>query len=171
MKSLFLLAIASMSILLSYGQDDKAKRPSPPATVKETLASGAEITINYSQPSVKGRTIGKDLEPMDGQVWRAGANEATTVEFSKDVTIEGKKLPAGKYSFFTLSNGDKWTLIFNKTLGQWGAYKYNQNDDVLRVDVKSKKAAKFAEKLTYTVSKDGLVTLNWGDIETSFKVK
>ena len=171
MKSVFLLVLAATSMLFSYGQGDKSKRPSPPAVAKQTLASGAEVTIDYSQPSVKGRTIGKDLEPKDGQVWRAGANEATVFEVSKAVKVEGKELPAGKYAFFTLSKGNDWTLIFNKTANQWGAFDYKQADDALRVNVKSKKAKQFSEKLTYTISKAGEVTLHWGDIETSFKVQ
>jgi hypothetical protein len=87
------------------------------------------------------------------------------------VKVEGKDLPAGKYAFFTLSNGSDWTLIFNKTAKQWGAYDYKQADDALRVNVKSKKAKAFSEKLTYTISKAGDVTLHWGDTETSFKVQ
>src|SRR5687768_6088324 len=102
------------TIFVACAQEDKSKRPSPPAVAKETISSGATITINYGQPSVKGRTIGKDLEPMEGKVWRAGANEATVFETDKDVTIEGKSLPAGKYAFFTIDNGSEWTLIFNK---------------------------------------------------------
>ncbi|MEI9810596.1 MAG: DUF2911 domain-containing protein [Bacteroidota bacterium] len=70
--------------------------------VKETLANGTVVSIDYSQPSVKGRTIGTDLEPMEGKVWRTGANEATIFEVSKDVKIEGSALPAGKYSLYTI---------------------------------------------------------------------
>src|SRR5436190_20131325 len=103
MKSLFLLAVATSSMLFAFGQDDKSKRPSPPAQAKETLASGTVVTIDYSQPSVKGRTIGKDLEPKAGKVWRTGANEATVFEVSKPVKIEGKDLPAGKYSLYTIA--------------------------------------------------------------------
>jgi len=77
--------------------EDKSKRPSPPAVASATTSKGAVIKIDYSQPSVKGREIGKDLEPMKGKVWRTGANEATVFEVSKDVTINGKTLPAGKY--------------------------------------------------------------------------
>src|SRR5215208_2379024 len=110
MKSVLLLGIACTTMLFACGQDDKSKRPSPPAQAKETIKSGAVISIDYSQPSVKGRTIGKDLEPMEGKVWRAGANEATVFEVSKDVKIEDQSLPAGKYAFFTIMNGDEWTL-------------------------------------------------------------
>lgn len=174
MKSMLLLATALIS-LAACGQD-KSKRPSPPVTAKETIASGAVVTIDYSQPSVKGRTIGKDLEPKVGQVWRAGANEATTFEVSKDVKVEGQALPAGKYAFFTLWNSDDtWTLIFNKDLkaNKWGAYEYEKTkaSDALKVNVKAGKAPAFAEKLTYSVAKDGKVSLAWGDVGVDFKVE
>src|SRR5215211_6965677 len=112
---------------------DKSKRPSPPATASQKISSGAVITIDYSQPSIKGRTIGKDLEPMPGKVWRTGANEATTFEVSQAVQVEGKPLPAGKYALFTIANEGEWTVIFNKTANQWGAFKYKDADDALRV--------------------------------------
>lgn len=171
MKSLFLLAIAATNILFASAQDDKSKRPSPPAQAKETLANGTVVTIDYSQPSVKGRTIGKDLEPMEGKVWRTGANEATVFEVSKAVKIAGKDLPAGKYALFTIVNGDEWTFIFNKTFNQWGAFKYNEADDAIRIKEKAVKGKPVAEKLTFSISKNGKVTLLWGDIETGFKVE
>src|SRR6185295_3866475 len=93
-----LLAVALISVNACSSQDkeDKSKRPSPPAKVSQKINSGATITIDYSQPSVKGRTIGKDVEPMDGKVWRTGANEATVFETDKELTVEDGKLPAGK---------------------------------------------------------------------------
>lgn len=154
-------------------KDDKSKRPSPPAKVSATLASGATVTIDYSQPSLKGRTMGKDIEPKEGEIWRAGANEATTFEVSKDVTVEGKALPAGKYAFFTIKNGSEWTLIFNKVWKTWGAYDYekkNKAEDALQVKVKEGKGPQ-TEKLTYTISKAGKVTLMWGTTAVSFMVK
>lgn len=154
-------------------KDDKSKRPSPPAKVTATLASGAMVTIDYSQPSLKGRTMGKDIEPKDGQIWRAGANEATTFEVSKDVMVEGKALPKGKYAFFTIKNGTEWTLIFNKTWKTWGAYDYekkNKGEDALQVKVKEGKGPQ-TEKLTYTISKAGKVSLMWGTTAVSFMVK
>ncbi len=170
MKSVLLLAVACATMLLACGQDDKSKRPSPPAQAKETIASGAVVTIDYSQPSVKGRTIGKDLEPMAGKVWRTGANEATVFEVSKPVKVEGKELPAGKYALFTIAGDNEWTIIFNKKSDQWGAYDYKEADDALRVKVKPGKAEQFAEKLTFNVNKDGTVTLLWGDLKVGFKV-
>lgn len=152
-------------------QEDKSKRPSPPAKITVTTASGVTITIDYSQPSVKGRTIGKDLEPMPGKVWRTGANEATVFEVNKSVKIEGKPLPAGKYGLFTIANGDDWTIIFNKTWKQWGAFSYKEADDALRVNVKAGKASPPAEQMTFTIDKNGKVSLMWGDILVSFKVE
>ena len=167
MKQLLFAVVLFISIGV-FGQNPPA---SPPAKASETTENGTVITINYSQPSVKGRTIGKDLEPMEGKVWRAGANEATVFETSKDVKVEGQALPAGKYAFFTIMNGDEWTLIFNKTSSQWGAFSYKEADDALRVKVKATKAKAFAEKLTYTIDKSGTVSLMWGDKQVDFKVK
>jgi len=164
-------ALLTFVTVRACAQQDKSQRPSPPALAKETLKTGATISIDYSQPAVKGRTIGKDLEPMEGKVWRAGANEATVFATDKDVKIEGKTLPAGKYGLFTVNNGNEWTIIFNKTWSQWGAFNYKEADDALRVKVKSEKADKFAERLSYTIDKDGKVVLLWGDLAVKFKVE
>jgi len=173
MKKLFFLMPLAILAISACGQhnDDKSKRPSPPATAMGTTTSGTSITISYSQPSVKGRTIGKDLEPMAGKVWRTGANEATVFEISKDAKVEGQALPAGKYGLFTIMNGDEWTIIFNKTWNQWGAFTYKDKDDVLRVKVKSTKAPSFAEKFTINAGKDGKVSILWGDYEVDFNVQ
>src|SRR6188474_2966080 len=150
MKQLLFSAVLFLS-LVACGQEDKSKRPSPPAVAKETIKSGAVISIDYSQPSVKGRTIGKDLEPMEGKVWRTGANKATVFEVSKDVKVEDKGLAAGKYALFTIVNGDEWTIIFNKTADQWGAFNYKEADDALRVKVKGDKSKAFSEKMTFAI--------------------
>jgi hypothetical protein len=174
MKRIFLLATLSTLIfgIASAQTEDKTKRPSPPATAKETLASGATITIDYSTPSLKGRTIGKDVEPRNGEVWRAGANECTTFNISKNVTVEGKTLAAGKYSFYVLAaDGADWTIIFNKKTDLWGADGYKESDDALRVKVKPGKTSSSVEKLTYAISKQGKVSLQWGMMDVSFTVK
>lgn len=172
MKKFF--AMMAMTGLLftsisACAQQDKSKRPSPPANVSETVG-GTKITIDYSQPALKGRELGKDIEPKDGKVWRAGANEKTWFEFSKDVTIEGKPLAAGKYGFFTIKNGNDWTLIFSKKWEGWGT-QYSESDDALRVSVKQGAPGSSEEKLTYTISKTGVVTLAWGTMRVDFKVK
>jgi hypothetical protein len=171
MKSILLSFLTLVTLAACAQGGDKANRPSPPASAKETIESGAIISIDYSQPAVKGRTIGKDLEPMEGKVWRTGANEATVFEVSKNVKVEGKELPAGKYGLFTIMNGDEWTIIFNKTWDQWGAFDYKEADDALRVKVKAKKAKNFAERMNFKIEKDGDVVLTWGDKEVEFKVK
>lgn len=169
MKSLLFIAVCLVATNV-FGQVDKSKRPSPPAKVSQTINIGDTITIDYSQPSVKGRTIGKDLEPMAGKVWRTGANEATVFEVNRAVKVEGKPLPAGKYGLFTIMEGDEWTIIFNKIWSQWGAFTYKEADDVLRVKVKATKAPAFSEKMTFTISKKGKVSLFWADTEVDFNV-
>jgi len=170
MKALFLLAVAATTALFSYGQQkDKSKRPSPPAQAKETLANGAVVTIDYSQPAVKGRTIGKDLEPMEGKVWRAGANETTILEVSKPVKVNGKELAAGKYGLFVISNGGEWTFIINKIWDKWGT-EYTESEDVVRVKGKTSKLSNPSERLAYTIAKNGTVTLSWADVQSSFKI-
>ncbi|HEY2720595.1 MAG TPA: DUF2911 domain-containing protein [Chitinophagaceae bacterium] len=168
MKSI--LFFATLFFALTVCGQDKSTRPSPPDSVSVTLNSGTTVSISYSQPAVKGRTIGKDLEPLPGKVWRTGANEATVFGIDKNVTIEGTDLPAGKYALFTIANGDDWTIIFNKTWNQWGAFDYKQADDALRVNVKAGKASEFAERMKFQISKDGIVTLLWGNIKVNFKV-
>src|SRR5829696_10314286 len=139
-------ALASTTVL--YAQDeDKSKRPSPPATFTAS-SNGLNIKIDYSQPSVKGRTIGKDIATY-GEVWRTGANEATTFEVNRDVKVEGKDLKAGKYALFTIPGESEWTLIFNKQPMQWGAFKYDEKQDALRVTVKPTKAPSFTERMTF----------------------
>lgn len=160
-------ALSFLSFAVS-AQEDKAKRPSPPATASGTI-NGKSVTINYGQPSIKGREVWGKLVPY-GEVWRAGANEATTIEFSKDVLIEGKALPAGKYGFFTIPGANEWTIIFNKVPNQWGAFKYDAAQDALRVTVKPKKAKAFSEKLWYAVNKNS-VTLAWENTEVAFGIK
>jgi hypothetical protein len=118
---------------------------------------------------VKGRAIYGGLVPY-GQVWRAGANDATTIEFSKDVLVQGKKLPAGTYSLFTIPTEKDWTVIFNKTAKQWGAYKYDDKQDALRVTATPRKAATMTEALVYEVTKSGIV-LRWENLELPVAIK
>jgi Protein of unknown function (DUF2911) len=173
MKQLFSICLFSALLLTAtttIAQTDKSKRPSAPALVTQKVGE-LTISIDYSQPVIKGRTIGKDLEPKDGAVWRTGANEATVFEIDKNVMVEGKPLPKGKYGLFTLVNGDQWTIIFNNTWKQWGAYDYKEADDALRVNVKAGKAEPFAEKMTFSIDAMGTVVLLWGDKKVAFTVK
>lgn len=165
--TLLVLIFALIQITSVMAQDNK-KPLSPKETVKGK-AGGANLEIVYSRPSARGRTMIGGNEPY-GQVWRTGANEATTIEFDKAVNIEGKALPAGKYALFTIPGEKEWTIIFNKEHKQWGAYNYKEGEDALRVTVPAKKAKSFVETFTISVEKDDVV-LAWENSEASFKVK
>jgi len=156
-----------------FAQGDKASRPSPPATATGKIGA-ANITINYSSPSVKGRKVWSELAPA-GKIWRAGANEATIFETSAPVKVEGKDLPAGKYSLFAIPGENEWTIIFNSETGQWGIKKggdanLDRAKDVAVVKVKPKKSASMNEKLQYTVDKNGF-TLKWENVEVPVSIK
>jgi hypothetical protein len=132
------------------------------------LFRSAVVTIEYSQPSVKGRKIGTEIAPY-GKVWRTGANEATVFEVSQDVKVEGQPLAAGKYGLYSIPGENEWVIIFNKTWKQWGT-QYKEADDALRVNVKPGKTAEFTEKMTFTIDKSGKVSLMWGDVQVDFNV-
>src|SRR6516164_1902851 len=116
----------------SSAQMDKSKRPSPPEQAQCKLPDGKTITVDYSSPRMKGRKIFGELVPY-GEVWRTGANEATTFVTSANLSVEGKDIPAGNYTLFTIPGQEKWTLIVNKHTGEWGIpYKY-ESEDLARV--------------------------------------
>ncbi|MBX2841696.1 MAG: DUF2911 domain-containing protein [Flammeovirgaceae bacterium] len=145
-------------------------KPSPAKSL-EAKADGLTIKMDYSSPAVKERKIWGGLEPYD-KVWRAGANNATTFEVDKAVKINGKDLPAGKYSFFIIpkKSGD-WTIIFNTVAEQWGAYKYEESKDALRVDVKTEKLGETQERLEYHFDeKSKEVAMVWDKVKVPFKV-
>ena len=168
MKKTLLKAIAFMLLaLVANAQNDKP-RESPKATAKGT-AGKKTITIEYGQPSVKGRKIWGDLVPY-GQVWRTGANESTSIEFSDDVEVEKNKVSKGKYALFTIPGEKEWTIIINKAIA-WGAYSYKQEDDVVRFTVPVQKAKSFQEKLTFNVLPSGVVALEWENVRVEFAVK
>ncbi|MCX8523891.1 DUF2911 domain-containing protein [Chryseobacterium formosus] len=161
--------VAALTISVNAFAQETKKPASPPATATGKIKD-ANITIAYNSPSVKGRTIWGDLVPYD-KVWRAGANEATTFETSKDITVQGKKLPAGKYSFFLIpKTSGTWTAVFNKESKQWGAYKYEESKDALRVDVKTKASKATQEILVYKVNSNGF-TMDWDKISVPVEIK
>jgi hypothetical protein len=126
-------------------------KPSPAASATCDLG-GKTIKTDYSSPRMKGRKIYGDLVPF-GQVWRTGANEATTFVASADVVVGGKTVPAGSYTIFTVPNADKWTLIINKKMGEWGIpYKY-ESDELARVDMKASKLPAPVENFTIAYDK------------------
>jgi len=164
---LFALAGFLFSGTVACGQDKKP-RQSPADSTMGKIGS-ANVKIIYSSPSVKGRAIWGALVPYDS-VWRAGANEATIFTTDKPVTVEGKKLPAGSYSFFAIPSKGSWTIIFNKTAKQFGAYEYKMADDALRATVKPKTLASVNERLVYTLTASGF-TLKWDKLELPVSIK
>jgi hypothetical protein len=170
----FILAFVGMFFTsLVWAQEDKSKRPSPPATATGKVGD-ATITINYSSPGVKGRKIWGGLVPYD-QVWRAGANEATIFETSKDIMVEGKSLPAGKYSLYAIPREKEWVIIFNSKTGQWGVKNDESTteepaNDVLRVTVTPVKSATMNERMKFVVDKSGFA-LEWENLKVPVAIK
>jgi hypothetical protein len=127
-------------------------RPSPAASATCDLGGGKTVKTDYSSPRMKGRKIYGELVPF-GEVWRSGANEATTLVASADVVVGGKTAPAGSYTIFTVPRADKWTLIINKKTGEWGIpYKY-ESDELVRVDMKVSKLPPPVENFTIAYDK------------------
>ncbi len=147
---------------------------SPLAEAKGKLKDGANITITYSSPSVKGRKIWGDLVPFD-KVWRAGANDATLIETDKDLTLEGKKLPAGKYSIYAVPTENDWVIIFSSQTGQPGlnhdeTTTLDMSKKVMNVLGKTKKSKTMNERLVYTINEKGFV-LSWENLDVTVPMK
>lgn len=165
-KSITLLFTAAICATTVMAQEPKA---SPAATATGKI-NGATITINYSSPAVKGRQIFGGLEAFD-KVWRAGANEATVFETDKNIVVGGKPLAAGKYGFFLIpKKSGTWTAIFNKEPKQWGAFKYEEAKDALRIEVKTKPLKATQERLEYKITKTGF-SLDWDKVSVPISIK
>ena len=145
---------------------------SPPASASCDLGGGKTITTDYSSPRLKGRKMIGDHDPY-GQVWRTGANEATTFVTSADITVGGKAVPAGSYTIFTVPNPDKWILIINKKTGEWGIpYKY-ESDELARIDMKVSKLPSPVENFTIAYDKTGsgcTMRLDWDTTRASVDI-
>jgi hypothetical protein len=173
-KALCLTALLALLIPAgaSAQQQLKLPRPSPKASVQQTVGL-TDVTINYCRPGVKGRTIWGDLVPYD-KVWRTGANEATTIQISQDVKVNGKPLPAGLYSLHTIPGKSAWTVIFNKKAEQWGSYDYDEKDDALRIQVTPAQgpAQEYMSFSFPEVTPDGAtVELAWEKLRVPFKIE
>ncbi|MGK2860226.1 MAG: DUF2911 domain-containing protein [Thermoanaerobaculia bacterium] len=165
------LAVCFLALTLPLAAQIETPQVSPSASVTQTIGT-SKITVEYHRPGVKGRQIWGGLVPYDSP-WRMGANEATTLTLSDAVKVDGKELPAGKYSFFAIPGKEKWTLIINKDPEQWGAYGYDQAKDALRVEVKPVEAPhtewmRFSIDPTSPMSAN--VTMNWEKLAVSMKV-
>lgn len=148
-------------------------RLSPKASVSQVIGY-TTITVEYGRPSTHGRKIWGDLVPYN-TVWRTGANEATTIQFTTDVLLEGNKVPAGRYSLFTLPTETDWTIILNKVDNQWGAFNYKQDQDFLRFPIKPKPSLDFIESMIFYFCDitPNSVTLNlaWDKLKVSVNIE
>ena len=146
-------------------------RQSPAASVSQDLGL-TKVEISYHRPAVKGRVIWGGVVPY-GKVWRAGANEATTISFSGPVKVAGHEVPAGSYALFAIPGKEQWTLILDKNPKQWGAFSYKPEEDLLRFEV-APSAAPMQEWLAYTMDltdqATATVTLRWEKLALSFPV-
>ena len=181
------LTVISFLLVLSItiiAQQDNKPRQSLKASVSQRLGIENDITIIYSRPGVKGRKIWGDLVPYGFAPgnknsnnkpfpWRGGANENTTIEFSKDVTVEGHNLPAGKYGLHFIPGEKNWIIIFSKNNSNWGSFTYDQKDDALRITVAAVKNP-FEEWLTYGFDdlngNSATAFLKWEELKVPFKV-
>lgn len=167
----FGFVLCTLFLIQSNARGQDKERPSPPAKASFTL-NGNEITINYSSPAVKGRAIWGQLVPYD-KVWRTGANENTTVTFSKSVMIEGKKLAAGTYGLHSIPSQNDWLIIFSNDSKAWGSFSYKQENDALRITVKPQ-PSEFQERLSFTIGKENnkaRVVLAWEKLKIAFNVE
>jgi hypothetical protein len=162
---------ASAQLTIPQRASDEV-RASPNALVGQTVGT-TDMAITYGRPSVRGRVIFGDLVPY-GEVWRTGANEATTFSTSRDVTVEGQPLPAGTYALVTIPTEGAWTVAFNGAFEQWGAFEYDESLDVLRVEVTPEEAPAtemmtFAFENVTDTSAD--VVLSWAGLRVPFHVE
>ena len=167
---LFALMIAILAAIVSANAQQSPA--SPPGTASVTFADGKTVTINYGRPSMRGRQIFGGLVPY-GQVWRTGANAATSLKTDVDLTIGGAKVPAGSYTLYSIPSENGWKLIINKETGQWGT-KYDESQDLARVDMKVSKNAAPTEQFTISLDKTSATAatlkLDWASTTASVNV-
>jgi Protein of unknown function (DUF2911) len=167
---LVVLAVAALAAVLA-AQPRKPASPPGEATLK--FDDGRTVTIQYSRPSMRGRKIFGGLVPYD-EVWRTGANSATSLKTDVDLNIGGANVPAGSYTLYTLPGMNSWKLIINKQTGQWGT-DYSQSQDLARVDMKVGELSSALEQFTISFDKTGgnaaTLKLEWANTIASVDVK
>jgi len=167
------LSFTAILLVCSFASAQQNKAPlSPPAHAQCKFSDGKTITIDYSSPRMKGRKIFGGLVPYN-EVWRTGANDATTFVPTADVTVDGKEVPAGKYTIFTVPEQDKWTLIINKTTGEWGIpYKY-ESEELGRVPMQVSKTSAPVENFTISFNQSGgacTLQMSWENTQASVQI-
>jgi Protein of unknown function (DUF2911) len=154
-------------------EETTPKKVLSPHTETMAMIGDAHIHIDYSSPGVRGRIIFGGLVGYD-QVWQAGAHRATWLETNKDLVIDGKMLPAGKYGLFAIPSKDEWTIMLNSNWDQHGKDEYSENEDVVRFKVKPVISDEVTEHLIYTIDStsddEGSITLAWEKVTVNFNV-
>jgi tetratricopeptide (TPR) repeat protein len=170
---LTLLAAPAVLLAQAYPQNPALFPQLSPAAEVSQVIGLTKVSIDYHRPAVKGRKIWGDLVPYD-QVWRLGANEATTITFSDPVKVDGYDVPAGTYALFAIPRADAWTMILSKHAKQFGAWEYNAKEDLLRWDVRPKEVGS-NEWLTFEIypasASTAYVDLYWEHTRVSFLVE
>jgi len=170
-RTLYLIASVTLFCCANVFAQLNLPRESQRQSVSQTIGD-TTVSIVYHRPNVKERIIWGNLVPFN-QVWRSGANEATVFEISRDVTVDGKPLPAGKYSLHTIPNKNEWTIIFNRVWEQWGSFTYDEKQDALRVPVKPEKTD-FHETLSYNfeniAANSAQVSIAWEKVKVPFTI-
>ena len=163
-----IIAFSSQSI---FAQGLVIPRGSPKASISQFIGV-CNVLVEYGRPSVRGRKILGDLIPYD-TVWRVGANEATTISFNHSITIQGNEIPPGEYGLFMIPRKNKWVVILNNDAQQWGAYNYNKEDDIIRVELTQEKSD-FTEMCTFSfvdVNKtSGILRLQWDNFKIDITI-
>jgi hypothetical protein len=169
-KRIALLAALTFSLVILAAC--QGKRPSPSASASCDIGGGKTIKTVYSSPRMNGRKVYGALVPF-GQVWRTGANEATTFVTTSDLVVGGKSVPAGSYTIFTVPTADKWTLIVNRKTGEWGIpYKY-QSDELARIDMRQAKLPSPVENFAISYDKSGTgctMNIDWETTRASVDI-
>ncbi|GAB2783940.1 DUF2911 domain-containing protein [Rhabdobacter roseus] len=162
----------AFSITLAQAQI-QTPQPSPAATISQAVGLG-KVTVEYSRPALKGRTMFGTQVPY-GKVWRTGANKITNLILSDEMLVNGQKVAAGTYGLFTIPNQNEWTIILSKDANIWGAYTYKPENDVLRFNVKAQKLAKpeeyFTIEFTDFTASETAVAIRWENVQAKFSIK
>jgi Protein of unknown function (DUF2911) len=172
-----LFAVAMFASAQMNMSDDKSKRPSPPASAACKFSDGKTIKIDYSSPRAKGRKIFGDtsekaLVPY-GQIWRTGANDATTFVTDTNVTVGGKAVPAGSYTIFTVPKADAWSLVISKKTGEWGTDYPGEKEDLVRAPMNVSKTSAPVENFTIAFDQAGskcTLRMEWENTRASVEI-
>ncbi len=172
-----MFAVATLATAQMSMSQDKSKRPSPPASASCKFSDGKTITVDYSSPRAKGRKIfgaasDKALVPY-GEIWRTGANEATTFITDSNLKVGGKDVPAGSYTIFTVPKADAWTLVISKKTGEWGTDYAGEKEDLVRVPMSVSKTSAPVENFTIAFDQAGskcTLRMEWENTRASVDI-